>query len=290
MMSDTDVTHRPLTRHIKSKLVLVLAAVASLLAGCTPYSPQEMGGLVINESLSSQAKKSRVEIIVLHYTASNTPIAKLTLTQEAVSAHYLVTDDNPPIIYRIVPETYSAWHAGESSWYGKSALNSNSIGVEIVHPGWVKNPNGGLGPAYPSTQIDSVIKLVSDIANRYQISPENIVGHSDVAPSRKLDPGPAFPWKQLADAGLGRWFNDSQANQYLQQFKGRGVPDARWFQNQLKRVGYGVSETGVLDNQTKAAINAFQLHYRPSQVSGLPDAETAARLLALPTTGTALNF
>ena len=135
-----------------------------------------------------------------------------------------------------------------------------------------------------------VIKLVKDIAKRYQITPENIVGHSDVAPSRKLDPGPAFPWKQLAEAGLGRWFNETQANQNLQKFNTRSIPDARWFQTELKRVGYGVTETGVLDGQTKAAINAFQLHYRPSQVSGLPDAETAARLLALPTAGTGLNF
>ncbi len=289
-MSRSVLGRESLSRRIRCNRMLVLALVSALLAGCAPTSSQLMGSLVIDESLSSKAKKSRVEVIVLHYTASNTPIAKLTLTQEEVSAHYLVTDDSPPVIYRLVPETYSAWHAGESSWYGKSALNSNSIGIEIVHPGWAKNSTGELGPTYPNDQIDTVIKLVKDIAKRYQITPENIVGHSDVAPSRKLDPGPAFPWKQLAEAGLGRWFNETQANQNLQKFNTRGIPDARWFQTELKRVGYGVTETGVLDGQTKAAINAFQLHYRPSQVSGLPDAETAARLLALPTAGTGLNF
>ena len=261
-----------------------------LLAGCTPNSTRTSGNLKIDESLSSHAKKARIEVIVLHYTASNTPIAKLTLTQEEVSAHYLVSDENPPVIYRIVPETFSAWHAGESSWYGKASLNSNSIGIEIVHPGWVKNATGSVGPAYPNDQIDTVIKLVKDIADRYQVLPENIVGHSDVAPMRKQDPGPAFPWKRLSEAGLGRWYNEAQAHQHLQKFNANGVPDARWFQIQLKRVGYGILETGRLDNQTKAVIGAFQMHYRPSQVSGLPDAETAARLLALPTTGSGLNF
>jgi len=266
---------------------LIILAV-TLVTGCASVTSNKSAKLQFNDSLSSTAQRSRVELIVLHYTASNSISSKLTLTQKDVSAHYLVTDDDPPIVYRIVPESQSAWHAGDSSWYGRTYLNSSSIGIEVVHPGWVRNTNGNAGIPYPREQINVVTKLVQDIAARHKVPPENIVGHSDIAPSRKQDPGPAFPWKELAQSGLGRWFDENKAIQLEGEFKKKGVPDTKWFQAQLKRVGYNVPENGQLDSSTKAVIAAFQQHYRPSQVSGLPDAETAARLSALPTTGT--NF
>ena len=260
------------------------AVLTSILAGCASSSLNQ-----IDDSLKANGKNSRIDMIVLHYTASSKATALLVLTNRDVSAHYVVSDDKRPVVYRLVDDNMSAWHAGESSWYGRTYINPRSIGIEIVHPGWVRNANGALGAPYPPAQIDAVITLTRDLAKRYGVSPENIMGHSDVAPLRKQDPGPAFPWKQLAQSGIGRWFNESAAATYEADFMKKGVPDAKWWQAQLKRVGYSVPETGVLDTNTRHTISAFQMHYRPELVNGKPDAQTAARLLALPTTGSGLQ-
>lgn len=177
---------------------LSLFLLALLLSGC---ASQVSGPLRFDDSMKSRGQSGRIDIIVLHYTASTKPSALMTLTNRDVSAHYVVTDDKPPIVYRLVNEDKSAWHAGESSWYGKTFLNQRSIGIEIVHPGWTKNSNGDKGMPYSDTQIAAVIELTRDIAKRNNISPENIVGHSDIAPMRKIDPGPSFPWKKLAPGG-----------------------------------------------------------------------------------------
>jgi N-acetylmuramoyl-L-alanine amidase len=265
----------------------LFALSAFLLTGCMSAKTNTATALVFNDTLSSSAQRSRIDVIVLHYTASSAPIAKQTLTEKEVSSHYLVTDDNPPVIYRLVNETQSAWHAGDSSWFGRTYLNSSSIGIEIVHPGWTKNAVGDPGPPYPTEQIAVITALIKDIAARHGVAPENIVGHSDIAPLRKQDPGPAFPWRALASAGVGRWFDETAAQKYVLEFQKNGPPDINWFQKQLKRVGYDVPDTGALDKKTTAALTAFQLHFRARSVSGLPDSETAAVLLALPSKGSA---
>ena len=262
-------------------MIASLAAGARALAGCT--TPRAAGGYQIDDSLAARGKASRVEIIVLHYTASSKTGALATLTNRDVSAHYVVSDDRPPVVYRLVGEDMAAWHAGESSWYGRTFINPRSVGVEIVHPGW--NTANAPGPDFPADQIDVVIALTRDIARRHGVLPENIVGHSDVAPARKQDPGPAFPWRKLAQAGVGRWFDERAAPGYEARFEREGVPKPKWFQDQLRRVGYAVPDTGQLDAGTRQALTAFQLHYRSSLVTGMPDAQTAARLQALPTTG-----
>jgi len=266
---------------------LLLILMMLVLTGCASRGPS--GPTQFDESLKATGKNNRIDMIVLHYTASSKPSALTVLTNRDVSAHYVVSDDQPPVVYRLVDESMSAWHAGESSWYGRTYINPRSIGIEIVHPGWERNSNGAMGPAFPPGQIDAVIGLTREIAKRYDIHPENIVGHSDVAPLRKQDPGPSFPWKQLAQAGVGRWFNETAATVHEADFTKKGVPGAKWWQTQLKRVGYSVPETGVLDANTQHVIAAFQMHYRPELVNGKPDVQTAARLLALPTTGTGLN-
>ena len=227
-----------LTQRLRLRLILV--AVLSILAGCA--SQQAGGPYSIDETMKSRGQNSRVDIIVLHYTASTKPSALMTLT----------------------------------------------IGIEIVHPGWQPNAKGENGQPYPDAQIAVVAALTSDIAKRHGILPENIVGHSDVAPGRKVDPGPSFPWKKLAQLGVGRWFDEALAAKYQAEFVRKGPPDAGWFQQQLKRVGYAVPENGYFDQKTLAVIAAFQAHYRPALVTGKPDAETAARLQALPTSGSGL--
>ena len=270
----------PARRRINSALALTALA----LAGCS--APRAPGSYRIDDSMSAKSHASRVEIIVLHYTASSRTRALATLTNRDVSAHYVVSDDSPPVVYRLVGEELTAWHAGESSWYGRTYINPRSIGIEIVHPGW--NTSNPPGPEFPKDQIDVVIALTRDIARRHGVPPENIVGHSDVALGRKQDPGPAFPWRQLAQAGVGRWFDERAALAYETRFEREGIPKPQWFQDQLRRVGYAVPDTGQIDSGTRQALTAFQLHYRPSLVTGLPDAQTAARLLATPTTGSAI--
>jgi N-acetylmuramoyl-L-alanine amidase len=265
-----------------------LAITLSLLvlAGCA--SQKSGGPYQLDESLKAAGKNSRIDIIVLHYTASTKPSALLTLTNRDVSAHYVVSDDSTPVVYKLVDENLSAWHAGESSWYGRTYVNPRSIGIEIVHPGWARNSTGDVGPLYPPAQIDAVIALTRAVAQRYGVAPENIVGHSDVAPLRKQDPGPAFPWKKLAQAGVGRWFDEAAAAKYQAEYVRNGPPDAGWFQKQLKRVGYNVPESNYFDANTLHTIAAFQMHYRPELVNSKPDAQTAARLRALPTNGSGL--
>lgn len=265
-------------------LLIVLMLLA--LAGCA--SQKNGGSYQLDETLKASGKNSRIDIIVLHYTASTKPSALLTLTNREVSAHYVVSDDSKPVVYKLVDENLSAWHAGDSSWYGRTFINPRSIGIEIVHPGWARNSSGDIGPAFPAAQIDAVIALTRAVAQRHGVAPENIVGHSDVAPLRKQDPGPAFPWKKLAQAGVGRWFDEAAAAKYQAEYVRNGPPDAGWFQKQLKRVGYSVPESNYFDANTLHTIAAFQMHYRPELVNSKPDAQTAARLRALPTNGSGL--
>lgn len=257
------------------------------LAGCA--SQYGEGRYTINDSIKAKAQSQRIDMIVLHYTAGSKLSALAVLSNKDVSANYLVTDDEPPLVYRLVDDSMSAWHAGESSWYGRTFVNQRSIGIEIVHPGWDRNINGTMGAPYPISQVHTVTALTRDLAKRYDIKPENIVGHSDVAPLRKQDPGPSFPWKELAQDGVGRWYDENAAAKYEAEFSKKGLPDAKWWQTQLKRVGYSVPETGVLDANTRHIISAFQMHYRPEWVTGKPDLQTAARLLALPTTGSGVS-
>lgn len=286
--------HNPLFTLVRDQAFATLARFQSLLvvllllalAGCA--SQNSGGHYRLDESLKASGKNSRIDIIVLHYTASTKPSALLTLTNREVSAHYVVSDDSKPVVYKLVDENLSAWHAGESSWYGRTFVNPRSIGIEIVHPGWARNSSGELGPLFPAAQIDAVITLTREVAKRHGVAPENIVGHSDVAPLRKQDPGPAFPWKKLAQAGVGRWFDEAAAAKYQAEYVRYGPPDAGWFQKQLKRVGYSVPESNYFDANTLHTIAAFQMHYRPELVNSKPDAQTAARLRALPTNGSGL--
>ena len=206
------------------------------------------------------------------------------LTQEEVSAHYLVSDEAPPRIYRLVDESQRAWHAGLSSWRGNTALNASSIGIEIVNAGPSDNAQGRVYAPYPPEQIDLVISLVKDIVARHQIKPERVVGHSDIAPQRKVDPGPRFPWFRLGELGLIPWPNQGRVRAQQALFAEPGaLPDVAWFQRQLAAHGFEVPRHGELDEPTRKVVAAFQMRYRPQRYDGAPDAETAALLRVLNT-------
>src|SRR5690554_328355 len=254
-----------------------ILSVLTLLILTACASTKEPGGLDIDRSISAKSQDSRVELIVLHYTATGKSASLKILSEHNVSSHYLITDDPRPEVYQLVDESRRAWHAGVSQWYGRTDINAGSIGIEIVNNGG----GGTLWAPYSEAQIDTLITLLHDIVRRHQIKPHNIVGHSDIAPQRKVDPGPLFPWKRLADEGLGRWYSEDLKQQAEQEFLTSGMPDTLWLQAQLTRAGYPVVQHGQLDRATRNVVAAFQMRYRPARYDGIPDLETLAILRAL---------
>lgn len=251
--------------------------LCGLLAACST-SPK-IGGHRIDTSLQAAGQNSRVRHLVLHYTSADTPTSIKVLTQKNVSSHYLITDEHPPKLYRFVDESQRAWHAGVSQWHDHVDLNTSSIGIEIVNAG--RLPDHSWAP-YQSAQIELLTALLQELVERHRISPANIVGHSDVAPQRKIDPGPLFPWEQLARAGLGRWYNQEQALRHQAQFEQFGLaPPYAEIQQMLKQAGYEVPLHGQWDKASQNVLAAFQMRYRPSLYDGQPDAQTLGILKAL---------
>ena len=173
---------------------LLLALTMAIISGCA-------SGPRIDTRYTAISQDSRVQFLILHYTAGHFPVSLNTLPEGRVSSHYLV-DDTTASIYRLVDEGRRAYHAGESYWKGSTQLNASSIGIEIVNPGYKETSAGRVWFDFPEAQMSAVIELVKKIVTQHQIKPERILAHSDIAPQRKVDPGPRFPWKQLADAGL----------------------------------------------------------------------------------------
>jgi N-acetylmuramoyl-L-alanine amidase len=215
-------------------------------------------------------------MIVLHYTGMKSGQAALDRLRDPeakVSSHYLVEEDGR--VFRLVAEERRAWHAGVSFWRGRRNVNGDSIGIEIVNPGH----EFGYRP-FPEAQIESVIALVADIRTRWEIEDRDIVGHSDIAPSRKEDPGELFPWRRLADAGHGLWAEWPAAPGAP---IGEGEEGAAVFALQagLTRLGFDLPPSGRFDADTATVVRAFQRHWRPERVDGVADGETRARLIAL---------
>ncbi|WP_226500698.1 N-acetylmuramoyl-L-alanine amidase [Pseudomonas sp. MWU16-30322] len=254
------------------KFFALLAALL-VLAGCAS-APR------YDTSHPSANHDSRVQFVIVHYTSASLARSLQLLTHGEVSSHYLIGDDKSATIYKLMDENQRAWHAGESQWQGRTWLNSSSIGIEIVNPGFKDTPTGRRWFPYSEAQIQSLIVLLKDISQRQGISPRHIIGHSDIAPLRKLDPGPLFPWKRLAAEGLGVWPNEQAVARQQAQFSAE-LPSISWFQEQLARVGYDTPQTGELDVATRHVLAAFQMHFRPSRFDGMPDAQTAALLLVL---------
>ena len=203
-----------------------------------------------------------ITMIVLHYTGmqdAESAIARLADPEAKVSAHYVVAEDGT--VVRMVDEARRAWHAGRSHWRGVTDVNSASVGIEIVNPGH----EFGYRP-FADPQVDAVVRLVSEVKDRYEITRGNIVGHSDIAPTRKRDPGELFPWHRLARLRLAL------------PRPTKNLMDPNWTQAgfllALERFGYDVTEP-------MAAIMAFQRRFRPELIDGEVDAECRMILLAL---------
>jgi N-acetylmuramoyl-L-alanine amidase len=210
---------------------------------------------------AARPEDAPIDILVLHYTElplhESLDILGDARREHRVSAHYVLAEDGT--VYRLVPEERVAWHAGSSHWRGRTALNATSIGIEIV------NLQGDCHD-YPEQQIDELIELCRAIRVRHPaIEPRNVVGHSDIAPQRKIDPGRRFPWPKLAAEGIGLWPRD-------------GLPPIEGnIQQALQRFGY----TQPVDVPPEEIVKAFQRHFRPRHVDGVADRETRSLLAGL---------
>ena len=218
--------------------------------------------MIETPSPNFDARVLPITMIVLHYTgmeSAGTALARLTDPAAKVSAHYLIDEDGQ--VSRLIAEEHRAWHAGKSCWRGVEDINSASIGIELVNPGH----EFGYRP-FTEAQIEALVPLMADIQARYGITRGNIVGHSDIAPARKQDPGELFPWARLAKVRLAL------------PRPTRNLIDSNWTESgfllALERFGYDVTDR-------LAAIVAFQRRFRPELMDGEVDGECRAILLAL---------
>ena len=282
-------------------LMLLLASI--LLASCTAST------LPVKE-MHSKNYGQRIKFLIMHYTGGDYQESLQALVHSnSVSSHYLVPESHDKTyleeelkVLNLVNESKRAWHAGNSYWQGRAAINDQSIGIEIVNKpncerlpldqGEVVKGQGSINkslapnpmcffPDYDPKQIELLIKLSKEILkNNPDISPTRILGHSDISPQRKSDPGPRFPWYQLYQAGIGAWYEQETVLKYWQLFDMK-MPNIGLIQQAFQRYGYGVQETGELDSQTQAVLHAFQTHFIPWKTTDRPDIQTVATLFAL---------
>lgn len=209
-----------------------------------------------------------VDMLVLHYTgmrSAEEALERLCSPEAAVGAHYLVAEDGT--VWRLIDEDRRAWHAGVSSWRGRSDVNGASIGIELVNPGHEFGYR-----RFPEAQMAALEALCRDLLARHPIPARHVLGHSDVAPQRKRDPGELFDWPRLARAGIGLWPAGPV----------RAAPaSVGEVQSLLAAIGYETPHSGLLDDETALVIAAFQRHFRPSCCDGMLDPDTAGRIGAV---------
>jgi N-acetylmuramoyl-L-alanine amidase len=214
-------------------------------------------------------------MLLLHYTGVESAakaIDWLCRAESKVSAHYVL--DEAGLLTQLVSEDKRAWHAGLAVWAGETDINSLSIGIEV------QNAGHELGyPDFPEPQLGALEALCRDIISRHGIRPERVLAHSDVAPTRKIDPGEKFPWARLAAAGIGHWVAPAPVN-----WANAGIardaagPLVAAVQSGLAEYGYGIEVTGGFDPRTEFVVRAFQRHFRPERVDGRIDQSTITTL------------
>ena len=282
---------------VKNIFLALACALTLPLTGCvTTHNTQIANSesfIIDSETYQATGKSERIKSIVLHYTVSNNARSINTLTTGQVSAHYLILDNDDDKIYNLVSEDERAWHAGNGAFAGRTILNDTSIGIEIVNSGIkpeyrdaLKNGNLDYHPydhyvEFDELQIKKVAQLVQDLAARYNISPKNIIGHADMAPSRKIDPGAKFPWQRLyKEYGIGAWYDEFDKQYFMNQdaFAAATIPEIK---QAFRDYGYQINDTNEWDKASRNVVYAFQLHFRPQQPTGELDLETYAILKAL---------
>jgi N-acetylmuramoyl-L-alanine amidase len=213
---------------------------------------------------SNKRKSKQIKFLIFHYTGmrkESDAINRLTDIQSEVSSHYLIQRNGA--INVMVPDLYVAWHAGKSSWKSFKSLNKNSIGIEISNPGHEYNYIN-----FKKKQIQSILYLSKSLIKKYKIKSINILGHSDIAPFRKKDPGEKFPWKYLAKLGVGRWHSLSNKTLKKNRMKKIHINEEKIFYKNLFEIGYSKK---VLNKKT--LVSAFQRRYRQDLINGKIDQE-----------------
>ena len=244
---------------------------------------------VDSDTYVSLGRNERIQFIVVHYTATNNEYSIKELISNRVSAHFLVLDEDDNTIYNLVPLDQRAWHAGASSFRGRTNLNDTSIGIEIVSDGIARDrrndpnryPPYDAYLEYKPIQIEKVAQIIKYVAARYNIPAKNIVAHSDIAPSRKKDPGAKFPWKELYEKyDIGAWYNESDKQSFMneEKFNATSISDIK---EELRKYGYEINRTNEWDRDSRDVVYAFQLHFNPKNATGDMDLETFAILKAL---------
>ncbi|MEN4762497.1 MULTISPECIES: N-acetylmuramoyl-L-alanine amidase [unclassified Chryseobacterium] len=253
-------------------------------------SAKPAGYKVVKTYFPAIAQNFRQKYLILHYTALPDDKSITVLTQQNVSAHYLVNNTGDNEIYQLVDENKRSYHAGVSTWRTDKNLNDTSIGIEIVNAGYTSDATGKkVFATFDDAQVKKVAALAKDIITRYQIPATNVLAHSDIAPTRKQDPGPMFPWKKLYDEyQIGMWYDQAAKQNYYDlatstDFQTKYIDPTFIYsvQTQLQKFGYGLDLSGKWDDATKKTIEAFQYHFRPQNYDGIMDAETWSILQAL---------
>jgi len=242
---------------------------------------------VDSSSYVATGKNERVQFIIVHYTATDNAGSIKELTSSRVSSHFLILDEDDNKIYSLVPLEQRAWHAGASSFRGRTNINDTSVGIEIVGDGIAKEYRNNPYPLYDHyvefkpVQIEKTAQIIKFVAEKYNIPAKNIIAHSDIAPGRKKDPGAKFPWKELYDKyNIGAWYDeaDKQAFMNEEKFKATSI---REIKDELRKYGYEVNRLEEWDKESKNVVYAFQLHFNPKNLTGEMDLETFAILKAL---------
>ena len=265
--------------------------LALLLAGCATKESAvekgvvEKGAYELDTRHQAQAAYPRIKVLVIHYTADDFDSSLATLTDKNVSSHYLIPaipplHDGKPRIWQLVPERDLAWHAGVSFWRGATRINDTSIGIELENRGWQKSGGQKRFAPFEPAQIAALIPLAKDIIQRYDIKPQNVVAHADIAPQRKDDPGPLFPWQVLAQQGIGAWPDPGRVAFYLNGQSPYQPVERAVLLDLLARYGYNVPDN-LSSTEQKRIIMAFQMHFRPQLWNGVSDRETMAIAEAL---------
>ncbi len=221
-----------------------------------------------------------VSMLVLHYTdmhSAEAALQRLCDPLAKVSAHYLITEDGT--IHRLVPEARRAWHAGKSHWRGIDGLNAVSLGIELANPGHSHGYR-----TFPHAQMAALTALARDIVARHSIPPRHVLGHSDIAPERKLDPGELFDWRALAAEGVGLWpapTDDMAAAAFASLRMGDRGPRVTALRLALARYGYGLTADDRFDAETASVARAFQRHFRPTRIEDVWDGACHLQLKSL---------
>ena len=218
---------------------------------------------------TTKRKKKNIRFIIIHYTGMQNELSalkRLCDIKAKVSAHYFVKKNGS--VLNLVPPIYEAWHAGKSSWKDLKSLNKYSIGIEIQNSG-----HDNKYEKFSQKQIISTKKLLRYLINKYKISLKNVLGHSDVAPDRKKDPGEKFPWKDLAKSKLSKWHNLDEKKLKRERLISLNLVEESNFMVNLTKIGYFKISQKNNNSKKKIITKAFQRHFRQKLINGIPDKE-----------------